>query len=108
MLLLKPVNLFPKRRGTLLVFLWDGAPACARVVTVRNSDGSAAILSVRNCPPENPAAAIAGYWRWRAFLEYASDVHEVVNHCGRARRPTGAALRQLLSQLAGGAASARG
>ena len=107
MLLLKPVNLFPKRRGTLLVFLWNGAPACARVITVRCSDGSAAVLSVRNCPPENPMA-IAGYWRWRAFLEYASDVREVVNHCGRTRRTTGAALRRLLSQLAGGAASARG
>lgn len=107
MLLLKPVNLFPKRRGTLLVFLWDGAPACARVVTVRGSDGSAAILSVRNCLPELPAA-IAGYWRWDVFLEHASDVHEGVNHCGRTRRTTKAALRQLLSQLAGGAASARG
>ena len=45
MLLLKPVNLFPKRRGALLVFMWDGAPACARVVTARGSDGCSSIHS---------------------------------------------------------------
>ena len=106
MLLLKPVNLFPKRRRTLLVFLWDGTPACARVVTVRG-DGSGAVLRVRGGLPETPAS-VAGYWRWDVFLKHASDVHAVENHCGRIRRTTGPALRRLLSRLAGGGASARG